>query len=141
IGALVSAISVGYVGEKIGWHYGFAMAGIAMAFGLIVYLWGQKFIPHVGNLIKKSERGEEDASIGNLYTDLFKSPLQLVIAGIFALFSLYWIFFRSLPNGLLFLFLSAVAALMMMIYKDLPTKIMKDRYLVIILSFLLVIVF
>src|SRR5699024_565614 len=111
IGALVSAISVGYVGEKIGWHYGIDMPGIAMAFGLIVYLWGQKFIPHVGNLIKKSERGEEDASIGNLYTDLFKSPLQLVIAGVFALFSLYWIFFRSLPNGLLFLFLSAVAAL------------------------------
>jgi len=140
IGALLSAISVGYVGEKIGWHYGFAMAGVAMALGLSVFLWGQKYIPHIGNKREKVKDSPE-ASFGKLYADLFKSPKQLAIAGLLAAFSLYWIFFRSLPNGLLFLFLSAVAALMMMIYKDLTSKVMKDRYLVIILSFLLVIVF
>ncbi len=142
IGALLSAISVGYVGENIGWHYGFAMAGIAMAFGLIVFLWGQKYISHVGNHEKKVVKAEkEEASIADLFKDLFKSPKQLGVTGILVAFSLYWTVFESIANGLLFLFLSAVAALMMMIYKDLSTRVMKDRYLVIILSFLLVIVF
>lgn len=143
VGALLSAISVGYVGEKIGWHYGFAMAGIAMALGLIVFLWGQKYIANVGNLVKERTRadGKKEASFSELYADLFKSPKQLGITGILAAFSLYWTFFESVPNGLLFLFLTAVAALMMMIYKDLTDRVMKDRYLVIILSFLLTIVF
>lgn len=143
IGALLSAISVGYVGEKIGWHYGFAMAGIAMVFGLIVYLWGQKFITHVGNLSKEIKSNDQPAepSIADIMKDLPKSPLQLTITIILAVFSLYWIFFQSWANGLLLLFVTAVVALMMMIYKDLTTRIMKDRYLVIILSFLLVIVF
>lgn len=144
IGALLSAISVGYVGEKIGWHYGFGMAGIAMALGLVVYLWGQKYLTHVGDLkkdIPEDEQGVKEPTIGELYLDLLKSPLQLSITTILLLFSLYWVFFNSLSNGLLFVFLTAVVALMMMIYKDLGSRVVKDRYLVIILSFLLTIVF
>lgn len=144
LGALLSAISVGYVGEKIGWHYGFGMAGIAMAFGLVVYLWGQKYIGNVGNKIEKlaeSEEGKKEASIGDLFADLFKSPKQLVISGVLMLFSVYWLIFQDLAYGLLFMFLSAVVALILMVYRDLTSQIMKDRFLVIILSFLLVIVF
>src|SRR5699024_3251934 len=115
VGALLSAISVGYVGEKIGWHYGFGMAGIAMALGLIVYMWGQKYISHVGNLTEtmSEEEAEKEPSVGDLYKDLLKSPLQLIITGVLLLFSLYWVAFESIPNGLLFVFLTAVAALMM----------------------------
>ncbi len=43
--------------------------------------------------------------------------------------------------GLLFGFVSLVVGLMMMIYKDLETQVMKDRFLVILLSFGIVIVF
>ena len=32
-----------YVGERIGWHYGFGLAGIGMVFGLLVYLPYSKF--------------------------------------------------------------------------------------------------
>lgn len=140
VGAFLAAFSVGYVGETIGWHYGFGMAGIAMALGLIVYLAGQKYIHDVSEDITEEDK-EKEPSIGELYADLFKSPKQLLIAGVLTLFSLYWIFFVSIPNGLLFLFISAVAALMMMIYKDLTSRIMKDRYLVLIIAFLMIIVF
>ncbi|MDG1475505.1 MAG: MFS transporter, partial [Vicingaceae bacterium] len=43
--------------------------------------------------------------------------------------------------GALFIFLSLVAGMIMMIYKDLETQILKDRFLVVLLSFMLVIVF
>jgi len=42
---------------------------------------------------------------------------------------------------LLFLFITAIAALMMMIYKDLPTRIFKDRFMVLLLSFIMTIIF
>jgi len=37
IGAFLSSLTCGYVGENIGWHYGFGLAGIGMGLGLIVF--------------------------------------------------------------------------------------------------------
>lgn len=50
IGAFASGLIVGYIGEAHGWHYGFGLAGIGMLFGQAVYIWGQKYLTHVGNL-------------------------------------------------------------------------------------------
>ncbi len=47
LGAVFSALVVGTVGELVGWHYGFALAGIGMAFGQVVYIWGQKYLKTV----------------------------------------------------------------------------------------------
>ncbi|MDO8494445.1 MAG: peptide MFS transporter, partial [Deltaproteobacteria bacterium] len=48
LGAFISAFIVGTVGELLGWHYGFALAGVGMALGQIVYITGQKHLvaPH-----------------------------------------------------------------------------------------------
>ena len=45
LGALFSPIVCGTLGEIYGWHYGFTAAGIGMVLGLLVYLWGQKYLP------------------------------------------------------------------------------------------------
>lgn len=37
LGALISPIICGYLGQKINWHYGFAAAGIGMVIGLVQY--------------------------------------------------------------------------------------------------------
>lgn len=37
IGALISPLICGYLGQKVNWHYGFAAAGIGMLLGLIQY--------------------------------------------------------------------------------------------------------
>lgn len=140
LGAFLSSLIVGYVGENIGWHYGFGLAGVAMAFGLIVYWWGQKYLTNVGNMLSQAER-DEGASLRSLFGDLSSSPLQLAISGGLMAFSIYWLVFQSFTYGLLFIFLTLVTAMMLMIYKDLTTKVMKDRYVVMLLSFILVIVF
>lgn len=51
IGAFAAPLLVGYVGEVINWHYGFGLAGIGMAIGQIVYVWGQKYLTTVGNFV------------------------------------------------------------------------------------------
>ncbi len=140
LGAFLASLIVGYVGENIGWHYGFGLAGIAMAFGLIVYIGGQKHLANVGNLLAKTER-DSGASLGHLFSDLFKSPPQLIISLVLLGVSFYGMFLMGLAYGLLFIFLTFVIAMMMMVYKDLTSKVMKDRYVVMLLSFILVIVF
>lgn len=88
IGAFLSSLIVGYVGEVHGWHYGFGLAGIGMALGLLQYILGQKHLKQVGNFLGSSEKEEE--------RELMKKPLS---------------------------------------------KIEKDRVIVLVLSFLMVIVF
>ncbi len=51
IGAVLSGVVVGTIGQAYGWHYGFGLAGIGMLFGQAVYMWGQRYLTHVGNLV------------------------------------------------------------------------------------------
>ena len=49
IGALLSTVTCGYVGEQISWHYGFGLAGIGMLIGLLVFwLAGDKILGKKG---------------------------------------------------------------------------------------------
>jgi proton-dependent oligopeptide transporter, POT family len=62
IGAFLSGIVVGTIGETIGWHYGFGLAGIGMLAGQAVYIKGQKYLTHVGNLASTSPDPEAVAA-------------------------------------------------------------------------------
>jgi POT family proton-dependent oligopeptide transporter len=44
LGALFASIVCGYLGQTLGWKYGFGAAGIGMLFGLGQFLWGQKYL-------------------------------------------------------------------------------------------------
>src|SRR6266567_9570197 len=48
IGAFLSPLACGYVGETINWHWGFGLAGIGMTLGLIQYKLGEKFLGDAG---------------------------------------------------------------------------------------------
>src|SRR4051812_26702511 len=43
-GVIISPLIVGSLGEKVGWHYGFAAAGVGMLLAIAIYLWGQKYL-------------------------------------------------------------------------------------------------
>lgn len=42
---IISPLVVGTLGEEVGWHWGFGMAGIGMLIGLVIYVAGQKYLP------------------------------------------------------------------------------------------------
>ena len=44
LGALFASLVCGYLGETLGWKYGFGAAGIGMLLGLAMFLWGQKYL-------------------------------------------------------------------------------------------------
>ena len=44
LGAFFSPLVCGTLGQLYGWHYGFAAAGFGMVSGLVLYLWGQRYL-------------------------------------------------------------------------------------------------
>ncbi len=48
VGAAIGTILVGYLGQTIGWGYGFGLAGIGMLAGLVVFVLGKKALLGAG---------------------------------------------------------------------------------------------
>ena len=48
LGALLAPFVCGYLGQRIGWHVGFAAAGVGMTLGLVQYVYHRKRLEHVG---------------------------------------------------------------------------------------------
>lgn len=44
-GVIIAPLICGYLGEDVGWHYGFGAAGVGMVIGLLIYLSGRKYLP------------------------------------------------------------------------------------------------
>src|SRR5262249_7121335 len=45
LGGFLSPLLCGYLGETYGWHWGFALAGVGMLIGLLIYLGGRGLVP------------------------------------------------------------------------------------------------
>ena len=69
LGAFLGALAVGIVAAEYGWHYGFGLAGIGMALGQIVYMYGLKYLEGVGDFLGKSDSPNKE---------LMKKPLTSV---------------------------------------------------------------
>ncbi|MDG5490184.1 peptide MFS transporter [Psychroserpens sp. SPM9] len=89
VGAFLSSLIVGYVGEVHGWHYGFGLAGIGMALGLIQYLVGQKYLTHVGNFTGNSDNEEEKAAMKRPLTKVEKDRVIVLFIS-FLLVIVFW---------------------------------------------------
>jgi len=61
VGAAIGGITVGYLGETIGWSYGFGLAGIGMVVGLIVFVLGKSSLKGNGEAPVTLARGKEMA--------------------------------------------------------------------------------
>ena len=87
VGAFLSSLIVGYVGETYGWHYGFGLAGIGMALGVTQYLLGQKYLSQVGNFLGDSSETSQvmDAPL----TKVEKDRIVVLLIS-FLLVILFW---------------------------------------------------
>jgi POT family proton-dependent oligopeptide transporter len=89
VGAFLSSLIVGYVGEVHGWHYGFGLAGFGMLLGLIQYAIGQKHLKHVGNFLGSSENEEEKAAMKKPLSKIEKDRVAVLFIS-FLIVILFW---------------------------------------------------
>ncbi|MBI3286068.1 MAG: peptide MFS transporter [Burkholderiales bacterium] len=59
-GAFLAPLVAGTLGEKIGWHYGFAAAGVGMCLGLAQFVHGQKKLGNAGFIGDKTSLDKSD---------------------------------------------------------------------------------
>lgn len=92
-GAFLGMLLCGYIGEKIGWHYGFGLAGVFMFFGMLQFYFAQKVFGIIGDSPKqikafhdkKIKAQEEDAEVetpANVVRDRLIVVAVLMIASI-----------------------------------------------------------
>jgi len=62
LGAFLAPLVCGTLGEELGWHYGFAAAGVGMTTGLIIYLFATPVLPKESFAKRTAARQPLDAA-------------------------------------------------------------------------------
>ena len=88
IGAFLSAIIIGGIGEVHGWHYGFGLAGIGMLLGQIVFMWGQKYLVGIGDYIGKQDNPDSE-KMNKPLTSIEKDRVKVLLLS-FLIVVVFW---------------------------------------------------
>lgn len=93
-GAFLGILLCGYIGEKVGWSYGFGLAGIFMFLGMMQFWFGQGIFGTVGLKPEKKDKNEikpqVEAADKKIETD------RLIVIGIFSFFTIFfWMAFEQ----------------------------------------------
>ena len=104
-GAFLGILLCGYIGEKVGWHYGFGLAGIFMFLGMIQFYYAQKIFGKIG---LKSDKAADFDDLDDAIEDSLEDTADVVedvvegkgftkierdritVIGIFAIFTVFF---------------------------------------------------
>jgi proton-dependent oligopeptide transporter, POT family len=93
-GAFLGILFCGYIGEKVGWSYGFGLAGIFMFLGLVMFTLGRPIFGTVG--AKKIEGVTSPDDIALLEETPYVVKDRLIVIGILSFFTIFfWMAFEQ----------------------------------------------
>ncbi len=104
-GAFLGILLCGYIGEKVGWSYGFGLAGIFMFFGMMQFAFAQKIFGSLG----LSPRQEEKLALVDPHANLVTEEIiieskqskkisrdRILVIIVFSLFTIFfWMAFEQ----------------------------------------------
>ena len=138
LGSAFSPLVCGTLGEKVGWHYGFAAAGVGMAIGLTTLLLLQHRLGNAG-----LRRDQKSVGLANLPTVLGWTVASIAtVYAVLAIWPPIGVFLKSLPTWLT----TAVGIAMILGFLSIPvakseTKAQRSRVLAVCILVLFVIFF
>lgn len=103
-GAFLGIMLCGYIGEKVGWSYGFGLAGIFMLLGMLQFYFAQGIFGNIGLKPKKDEHLEVSQMEGHMEIDEEKEESvpsnverdRLIVIGILSMFTIFfWMAFEQ----------------------------------------------
>lgn len=91
-GAFLGIMLCGWLGEKVGWSYGFGLAGIFMFLGMLQFYFAQPLFGNIGNKPEKKsvEKIDKNQAVGDIKLNKFTS-LDYILVAIFSLSALIFI--------------------------------------------------
>ena len=106
-GAFLGMLLCGYIGEKVGWHYGFGLAGVFMLFGMLQFYFGQNIFGVIGGDPKTVPNAEiETIASGVDQTEevVVETPAhvvrdRLIVVGVLMFASLFFFFAFEQAGG------------------------------------------
>ena len=150
-GAFLGIMLCGWVGEKVGWSFGFGLAGIFMLLGMLQFYYAQPLFGDIGSKPQNERKDLIDDLVDNKSKDektavklnTFR-PIDYLLIGIFTLSALIFIIndplsqigqintlnftIAGMKDSLFFAVLAAVSFILLLIIR-IPryTKIERDR--------------
>jgi POT family proton-dependent oligopeptide transporter len=95
VGAFLAPLVCGTLGEHVGWHYGFAAAGIGMLIALATYLYAAPYLPP-DPLFAKGAPGPSSQVHQPMTREEWRSILALLV--LFLPVSLFWAAYEQQGN-------------------------------------------
>ncbi|WP_262886662.1 peptide MFS transporter [Pontibacter russatus] len=98
-GAFLGILLCGYIGEKVGWSYGFGLAGIFMFFGMLQFYFAKNIFGNIGQPPSKDSdtpesRSEKIAEAKELPKHVVRD--RLIVISVFAFFTIFfWMSFEQ----------------------------------------------
>ncbi len=89
-GAFLGIMLCGYLGEKVGWSFGFGLAGIFMFFGMLQFWFASPLFGDIGMKPEPKKAEEVVLEAGDKFNPF--TLVDKILIGGFALMSLLWIF-------------------------------------------------
>ena len=95
-GAFLGILLCGYIGEKIGWHYGFGLAGIFMFFGMLQFYYAQNIFGSIGLIKKLNITENENENLSNIEnkisSKIIYDRLAVIVIFSFCVIFFWWAF-------------------------------------------------
>ncbi|WP_115461176.1 peptide MFS transporter [Winogradskyella aurantiaca] len=147
-GAFIGIMLCGWVGEKIGWSYGFGLAGIFMLLGMLQFYFAQPLFGDIGSKPepKRAEAVKDSSEESSKVTEVLNpfTTIDYVLMGVFIVSALIFIFndplskigdiqalnftVAGIGESLFFALLAAITFILLLIVR-IPryTRIERDR--------------
>ena len=95
-GAFFGILLCGYLGEKVGWSWGFGLAGIFMFFGLLQFWLAQNIFGNIGLKPVEKDAAVQEEEVNELNGGKLNpfTKVQMVLIAVMVVLGLLWILFE-----------------------------------------------
>ena len=95
LGAFLAPLVCGTLGEGVGWHYGFAAAGVGMVIGLCIYLYALPLLP------TDEMHKTQAAHVARKPLDASERRAVVALLALFVPNSLFWAAYEQMGNTII----------------------------------------
>ena len=92
-GAFLGILLCGYTGEKVGWSFGFGLAGIFMLLGMIMFQLGQSIFGELGKRVTAAKKAAAEAA-AKAANETEEDPAvvkdRLIVIGLLSFFTIFF---------------------------------------------------
>ncbi|WP_420034001.1 peptide MFS transporter [Streptomyces sp. cg28] len=83
VGGFLAPLTIGTIGENVNWHFGFALAAVGMALGLVQFLLGSRHLSAESDVVVKPATKQERAKAlkQSLYWAIGAAVFYLIVVG------------------------------------------------------------